>query len=179
MTFMASKMMPHETRQVLVNWLVLKLNTIRVQILKLHPIDSELKQLLADGEFIDLWRRLVELSASVLEGKLTEVVGTYNTLFLLLETIDRDADYAYQSACYFLTEKIIRDVTNYSNLNEAGEANIPTKTHVAQVDVRLSVLANLGNFAFVTDFAELRDTVQLARLQFAEAHHRVFFCVTC
>ena len=170
---MASKMMPHETRQVLVNWLVLKLNTIRVQILKLHPIDSELKQLLADGEFIDLWRRLVELSASVLEGKLTEVVGTYNTLFLLLETIDRDAD---QSACYFLTEKIIRDVTKYSNLNEAGEANIPTKTHVAQVDVQhvqlLSVLANLENFAFVTDFAELRDTVRLARLQF-EAHHRI------
>ena len=168
MTFMASKMMPHEN---LVNWLVLKLNTIRVQILKLPPIDSELKQLLAEGEFIDLWRRLVELSASVFEGKLTEVVGTYNTLFLLLETIDRDA---YQSACYFLTEKIIRDVTNYSNLNETGEANIPTKTHVAQVDVRLSVLANLGNFAFVTDFAELRDTVRLARLQFAEAHHRVF-----
>eukprot|EP00750_Incisomonas_marina_P006545 INCI14636.1.p1 GENE.INCI14636.1~~INCI14636.1.p1 ORF type:complete len:424 (+),score=106.28 INCI14636.1:255-1526(+) len=137
--------------------LINKLNHLRGAHLKLAPFDEELKSQLAEGEFAALWTNVVDAAGVIFKGENKEVVDTFNIIFELLDTIDKDTQ---QDLSRTLANKVVATVAD----REGSHA-----------ETRLIVLGNLYNAAFIADadFLELRFSVLRSLVKYAAAQGKL------
>lgn len=155
---MANKVRGAYTLDVLADELVGKLVQLQQTHAKGSGPDVDLKALMAEGEFDELWRAVVSLGHVIFLGEAKEAPDLFNVMFELFDTVDKEEQ---EDECRFLAGEVVKTVV--------GEGKVD------KVETRMAVLANLYNAAFIADkaFQEFRLSVLRALLSFARTYGKV------